>query len=113
MNNMLTTISHIKNKVKPIAEKYHFPAVYLFGSYARGEANKDSDIDIIVDTAGANAKSAFQMGGVFNDLEDTFGQDNVDLLTLATVLSKNRVDSLLPSMRERIMKEMVMIYGKQ
>jgi predicted nucleotidyltransferase len=98
--------------VKPIAEKYHFPAVYLFGSYARGEADKDSDVDIIVDTTGAAARSAFQMGGVFNDLEKEFGQNNVDLLTLATVLSQNRVDSLLPSMRESVMKEMVIIYGE-
>lgn len=34
--------------VKPIALKYNVEAVYLFGSYARGEATADSDLDFLV-----------------------------------------------------------------
>ena len=34
--------------VKPIAEKYHVDQIYLFGSYARGEAGIDSDLDFLV-----------------------------------------------------------------
>ncbi|XMB78672.1 nucleotidyltransferase domain-containing protein [Streptococcus agalactiae] len=32
--------------IKPIADKYELSAVYLFGSYARGEADNQSDIDL-------------------------------------------------------------------
>lgn len=48
MNNVVLTIENIMNVVKPIAEKYHVDQVYLFGSYARGEANMDSDLDFLV-----------------------------------------------------------------
>ena len=40
------TIKQIKQIIKPILNKYGIYEIYLFGSYARGEANKDSDIDI-------------------------------------------------------------------
>lgn len=40
------TLKEIKEKNKPIIKKYNINDVYLFGSYARGEANRNSDIDI-------------------------------------------------------------------
>lgn len=38
----------IRSIVKPIADKYRIHEVYLFGSYARGEAKRDSDLDFLV-----------------------------------------------------------------
>ncbi len=35
-------------KEKLVAEKVPFASIYLFGSYATGEADRDSDIDIAV-----------------------------------------------------------------
>lgn len=34
--------------VKPLADKYNIQEVYMFGSYARNEATRDSDIDFLV-----------------------------------------------------------------
>ena len=48
MKNVVLTIENIINMVKPIAEKYHVDQIYLFGSYARGEAGVDSDLDFLV-----------------------------------------------------------------
>ena len=48
MRNAVLTIENIINMVKPIAEKYHVDQIYLFGSYARGEAGIDSDLDFLV-----------------------------------------------------------------
>ncbi|MBA2795515.1 nucleotidyltransferase family protein [Streptococcus porcinus] len=45
---MVYAIEEIKDKIQPIAEKYKLPIVYLFGSYARNEADDESDIDIAV-----------------------------------------------------------------
>ncbi len=48
MKNSVFTIENIIRMVKPIAEKYHVDQIYLFGSYARGEAGIDSDLDFLV-----------------------------------------------------------------
>ncbi len=48
MNTNIFTINEVKNLVKPIAEKYKVNEIYLFGSYARGEANESSDLDFLV-----------------------------------------------------------------
>lgn len=48
MDNCIFTIQDIVRLVKPVAEKYRVKAIYLFGSYARGEADEDSDLDFLV-----------------------------------------------------------------
>ena len=48
MNDNVFTISDIKALVKPIAEKYNVDEIYLFGSYARNEADQNSDLDFLV-----------------------------------------------------------------
>ncbi len=44
----LVSIENISALVQPLARKYHAKEVYLFGSYARGEANENSDLDFLV-----------------------------------------------------------------
>ncbi len=34
--------------VRPLAKKYHVKEIYLFGSYARGEADAQSDLDFLI-----------------------------------------------------------------
>lgn len=46
----MLTIDEIREKVTPVAKEFDLREVYLFGSYARGEANEDSDVDLLVDT---------------------------------------------------------------
>ncbi|WP_295916905.1 nucleotidyltransferase domain-containing protein [Anaerovibrio lipolyticus] len=48
MENTVITLENITALVKPLAEKYHVNAIYLFGSYARGEADENSDLDFLV-----------------------------------------------------------------
>lgn len=47
-NKKILTPEEIAEVVKPLAEKYHIAEVYLFGSYARGTATEESDIDLLV-----------------------------------------------------------------
>ena len=42
------SLNEIKAIVKELLERYHAEYALLFGSYARGDATPDSDIDIIV-----------------------------------------------------------------
>jgi predicted nucleotidyltransferase len=109
---MFYTLDEIKSKVKPIAEKYDIPAVYVFGSYARGEASENSDIDFAADYRGSKIKSLINEGGFFGDLERTFGENNVDLVDLECFdeeLYVERNESLVKNVRE----DMVSVYEKR
>ena len=48
----LVSDDQIQAMVNTIVEKFHPQAVYLFGSYARGEATEDSDLDFLIEKRG-------------------------------------------------------------
>ena len=45
----MTDISAIKKAVAPLARSYGVKRLYLFGSYAKGNANENSDVDLLVE----------------------------------------------------------------
>lgn len=76
----------------PIIEKYHIPAMYLFGSYARGTANEDSDIDFLVNTTGKELTSLLRLGALYCDLEEAFDK-SIDLITVRAIMQKSSMSS--------------------
>lgn len=75
------TIKQIKESINPIMEKHGIKNVYLFGSYARGEATRESDIDIYCDSGDVDSlwkHSAFQ-----DELADALGKD-VDVIAIGS-----------------------------
>ena len=48
MSDKVYTVDEISKILVPIMKKYKAEKAFLFGSYARNEADKDSDIDIMV-----------------------------------------------------------------
>ena len=93
------TIEEIKSIVAPIAAAYDVGRIYLFGSYARGEATPSSDIDLRLDKGGL--KGLFALGALYADLEDVLGK-KLDLLTTG---------SLDPKFLQHISNEEVLIYA--
>lgn len=89
---MVYTICEIKQRVMPIIEKYHIPAMYLFGSYARGEATADSDLDFLVDTTGTELTSLLRLGELYCDLENAFGKQ-IDLVTVRSIFQESAMES--------------------
>ena len=69
---MIYTLEEIRAKVKPVAEKYDVKEMYLFGSYARGEADEKSDLDFAVQDEGTKLIGA-KFFSFEIELEDTFG----------------------------------------
>ena len=65
--NKVLSLKRIKEKIKPILNKYEIRDIYLFGSYARGEANSKSDIDIYCDKG--NIRTLIQQGKLKEELE--------------------------------------------
>ncbi len=95
MNDQVLTIENIINLIKPIAEKYHVQNIYLFGSYARGEANLESDLDFLV-YGGENFKLtmifalAEELRNVLNKRVDVFEihEINVDSEFYNTIMKE-------------------------
>ena len=79
------TIEEIKSIVAPIAAAHGVERIYLFGSYARGEATSSSDIDLRVDKG--RLKGLFALGALYADLEDGLGK-KLDLLTTGSLDQK-------------------------
>lgn len=71
------TISEIKKRVAPVARSYGVERVYLFGSYARGDATEKSDIDLRVDKGAI--RGLFMFAGFQIALEEKLEHD-VDVL---------------------------------
>ncbi len=78
------------DKISEIILKHHpkTQAIYLFGSFASGQENKGSDVDIAVLLPHAEAKeiSSFAMTKVLGELSTVLRKD-VDLLNLRKVLT--------------------------
>ena len=56
----------IRQKVSDLASQYGAERIFLFGSYARGEATVDSDIDLRIDRGHIKG---WALGGLLIDLE--------------------------------------------
>ncbi len=48
MSGKVYSINELSDTLLPILRKYNANKAFLFGSYARNEADKDSDIDVMV-----------------------------------------------------------------
>jgi predicted nucleotidyltransferase len=88
----------IKARIVPILKQSGVKRAGIFGSYARGEQTKDSDLDILIEVKGRKF-SLFDLSHLELELEKTL-RKKVDVLTY------NGKDPLL---RERILKEEIKI----
>ena len=89
MSDKIYTLDEIKAIAAPIARQYGVAAMYLFGSYARGDMTSGSDIDLRIDKGSIRG---FQLAGLLLDLEDSLGVP-VDLVP-TTSLDSHFLDSI-------------------
>lgn len=80
----MLTIETIKAMVIPILKNYGVNRAYLFGSFARGEQNQNSDIDFLVEYSSDAERTLFKAVELKYELEDTL-QRKVDVLTEAAI----------------------------
>ena len=73
------TLEEIKKISVPIAKKYGIKKLSLFGSYARGEATSESDLDFLYDGGNGKIKSLLDYMDFVEDLEKEF-KCHVDLV---------------------------------
>ncbi len=100
-------ITQIKELTKPIFEKYGVEKAYVFGSYARGDYNENSDIDIII--VAKNIRSLLIIGAILEALKQVLKKE-VDLIE-EECFEEDEMDELEQQFFDTIKKERVMIYG--
>jgi uncharacterized protein len=71
-------IGNHKEKICELASKYGAYNIRIFGSVAKGIADKSSDIDFLVDLE--TGRSLFDLGGLLVELQNLLNR-NVDVLT--------------------------------
>ena len=90
----MNVFSVMKNHKSEIKAKYDVKRIGIFGSYAKGLQNEESDIDVLVEFENPTFDNFMELSFF---LEDLFGK-SVDLLT---------PKSLSPYMRPSVEKEVV------
>ncbi len=101
MNVPNSELKKIAHSIESTLKKYHPSSVGVFGSFARGTANKNSDLDILVSFK--KPVGLIVLSGLKIELEEKLGKE-VDLLT---------PNALHPRLREQILAEQVTIYEKK
>ena len=86
-----------RERILRIARRHGVTSVKVFGSFVRGQARPDSDLDLLIE-AGLN-NTPFFPGGLIADLEDALGR-RVD------VVEEQGLHRLL---RDRIQAEAVLL----
>lgn len=93
MNN---EISVIKKKIIPVLKAHKVSKAGIFGSYARGEQKKKSDVDILVEIP--DDRSLLHVAGLKGDLEIAL-KKKVDLVEYELIrkeLKKNILKDEVP-----------------
>ena len=93
-------IKKIKSKIVKVLQKHGVTRAGVFGSYARGEEKKNSDIDILIEPPKG---IGLEFIGIKLDLEDELGR-RVDLITYK---------GIHPLLKKRILKEEIRIIWKE
>ena len=78
------SINEIQVRLKPVLEGYGVRRAVLFGSYSKGNAKEESDIDIFVDSGLKGLKFV----GLIEDIRRSLENKNVDVIDV-THIDKN------------------------
>ena len=99
MQTSVFTMEQIAAAVQPLADKYRVKEIYLFGSYARGEADENSNLDFLV--FGGEMFRRTMIFALAEELREVL-KKNVDVFEIAEV----NPDS---NFYQTIMKEKVLV----
>ncbi|MDO8685249.1 MAG: nucleotidyltransferase domain-containing protein [Clostridiales bacterium] len=103
MTKKIYSIEEIESKIKPVLDATPVVRAILFGSYARGEANEKSDIDIMIDSEGK--LRGFDFFGVAGKIQEAVNKP-CDVFEAYELISDGKIDIAIKNTG-------VMIYGKE
>jgi predicted nucleotidyltransferase len=95
MTNLNDTLQQQREEILRISAKHGAYNVRIFGSVARGEADPESDIDVLVDLE--PGRNLLDLGGLLMELQELL-RCQVDVVT---------EQGLRPRIRDRVLAEAV------
>lgn len=97
------SISELKNMIRPVAEKYHLEAVYVYGACIKNEAKSSRDVRLFARAEKGNFPSdPYAFANFYADVYDAVGKySNVVI---------EPFEELPKQLKESITKEMVQIF---
>jgi len=102
MNNKVCTFAELKEEISNILSDFPVEKAILFGSYAKGEADGKSDIDLVIDSN--HQLRGLRFFGLKAELEDRL-EKNVDLIDQRQIVAGGKAE-------QEIQKSGVIIYGE-
>lgn len=99
MQNKVYTVQQIQMILEPIFSDYEVKKAILFGSYAKGVAEEQSDVDILVDSG----LKGLAFWGLLEDVVTSLGK-NVDLIDVSQITPNSQIE-------EEIRESGKVIYG--
>lgn len=105
---MIYTINEISKKCVPIFLEYDIQKVYLFGSYTKGNATEDSDIDFLIDFENSKLATLLDQISLQSKLEEILNKE-VDIISFYAI--NNEINTHKnPDFKSSITKDLVVIY---
>ena len=108
MTNKIYTFDEIKAMLADVAPEYDVERIYLFGSYARGEATEESDLDLYVEKF--EFKPFHSIFSFMGRMEELFNK-NIDVVSSGA--ERFAKDSFDRSLFENIRKERLICYERK
>ena len=102
MSEKVYTIEEIKKILKKLLKNMPVENVVLFGSYAKNEATKDSDLDFVIDNKEKLIR--FKLFSLITKIEETFNKD-IDAFEKSEIIKNSKID-------EEIKRTGVIVYEK-
>ncbi|CAG0965369.1 hypothetical protein ANRL2_01211 [Anaerolineae bacterium] len=97
VKNRKRNVALIRRRVLPVLRQHDVKRAALFGSFARGEQSRNSDLDLLIEFKGQ--KSLFDLVGLKLELEAKIHR-KVDIVTYR---------ALHPAIRHQILSEQITI----
>lgn len=103
MKKDVLTLEEIRSELQEICKDSSVRRIWIFGSYARNEADSESDLDLLIDLENALDIERF----------DSIRDVKIDLMSLSLFSRKLQSDLRFnKSFVERVLNERVLVYEK-
>lgn len=80
-NKTIFTVEELKTRLTPIFREYNIRRAILFGSYSKGSAAANSDIDLLVDSGLKGLKFV----GLIDDIQQSLQGKEVDVFDVTHI----------------------------